>query len=170
MEHANAKLGAGAAYAASAAYFIATVPRLPECVASSFGASGIAQAFMPRAVYAAWFGGLCLLLPLVLLLAFCWLPRRFPQHTNIPLREIWLAPENRAAFHARMDRAGLRLGGSAALSFAAIHALVLEANDRQPARLSQGAFLLVLGAFVAVTVGTALHVSFALRRPPARSA
>lgn len=168
MDLARSKIGFVVAYAASGAYFLATAERLPERVASSFGAGGAAQAFMPRAAYALLFGGLCLLLPIVLLAAFCWMPRRFPQHTNIPLREIWLAPENRAALHARMDRAGLRLAASAALLFAAMHGLVLAANERAPAQLAEREFLLVLGAFVAVTVGTALRLTSVLRKPPPR--
>jgi len=168
MEQPKAKLAFGAAYAASAAYVVATLPRLPECVASSFGADGIAQASMSRAAYVALFGGLCLLIPLLLLAAFCWIPRRFPQHTNIPLRELWLAPENRAALHACMDRAGLVLAGSAALFFAAMHALILAANESEPAQLPQRTFFLMLGVFVAVSVGTALRMSLALRKPPPR--
>jgi len=46
-----------------------------------------------------------------------------------------------------------------------MHALVLDANEQQPARLANGPFLLVLGAFLAVTVGTAIRLSLAFRAP-----
>jgi len=153
-------------YVASIGFVASTLGALPDPVASSFGPSGAARAYMTRAVYARVYVGFSFVIPLAVVAGLCWLPRRFPQLSNIPRRAFWLAPENRARLHALLDRGGFFLGSVAALFFAATHGLLLEANAQRPARLANGPFLGMLFGFLASTVGTAIWLSLTLRRTP----
>jgi hypothetical protein len=151
------------AYAGSLAWIVLTLDDLPNPVASSFGAGGVPHGFMPRRSYAALYLGLGAALPLAMLCAFSWLPRRFPRLASIPHRRAWLAPERRGALFARMDAAGIVVASATALFFAATHALVRNANAASPPRLAHGPFFIVMFCFAAATAGTALWLSWSLR-------
>ena len=156
-------------YFASVVSVVGSLGDLPERVASSFGGGGAAQAFMTRTMYGALFTSFSAIVPLGLVAAFVWLPRRFSGFVNVPMREAWLAPEFRVELFRRLGLAGYLTGGSAALFFAAMHALLVEANAHVPPRLAQAPFVAVLLAFLACTIGTALGLSLALRKLPVRS-
>ena len=114
-------------YFASVVSVVGSLGDLPERVASSFGGGGAAQAFMTRTMYGALFTSFSVIVPLGLVAAFVWLPRRFSGFVNVPMREAWLAPEFRVELFRRLGLAGYLTGGSAALFFAAMHALLVEA-------------------------------------------
>jgi hypothetical protein len=158
------------AYAASLAYVVSTLADLPEAVASSFGAGGAAHGFMSRRGYGVFFASFSALLPLALVAAFTWLPRRFTRFVNVPQREVWLAPEFRAVLFWRLDFAGYFVAGSAALFLAGMQALLVEANSHAPPRLAQAPFFALVLAFLACTLGTALGLNLSLRKLPAGSA
>ena len=61
---------------------------------------------MPRAHYLFMMGMLIGGIPLIMLFAFCWLPRRIPRLANIPNRNFWLAPEHRDLMQRYLDGAG----------------------------------------------------------------
>ncbi|MBM4382230.1 MAG: hypothetical protein FJ091_02560 [Deltaproteobacteria bacterium] len=156
------------AWAASLAYVVSSLAGLPEVVASNFGAGGAAQGFMTRRVYGVFFVAFSALLPLVLVSAFTWLPRRFSRFVNVPHRELWLTPELRDTLFRRLALAGYFVAGAAALFFGAMHALLVDANTHAPPRLAQGPFVALLIAFVACTLATALGLSLAMRKIPSR--
>lgn len=162
-------LGFALVYLATLAFVALSARGLPDPVASSFGTDGVAHGYMSRVVYARIFVGFSAVLPLVLVGALSWLPRRFPRLSRLPNQDAWLAPEHRAALFARLRRAGLLVGCASALFFAAMHALILQANQHTPPRLANGPFLAVLFAFLVATVGTALWLSLTLRAPPERA-
>jgi hypothetical protein len=160
----GAKLAFALAYLGSLAFVTATLDRLPELVASHFGAGGAANALTSRASYARLYLILSGGTPLAIVLGTSWLPRRFPGLSNIPRREFWLAPENRARLHAELDRAGFGIGALTAFFFGLMHWLVLQANERRPPQLDNGAFFAALGTFVAALTAIAVALGIRLRR------
>ena len=154
-------------YIATIAVVFATGHGLPDTIASNFGDAGRARGFMSRAAYLTMMGLLIGIIPLILVFAFKWLPRRLTNLTNIPNRSYWLAPERRAQFQLRMEHAGLFMGSSVVTFMGAMHWLVFEANEVQPPRLASGPFFLVLGMFVVTTIGFLIWMSLEFRNPPA---
>ena len=152
-------------YVGSLASVVLTLGDLPDPVASSFGADGVARSFVARGAHTALVVGLAATLPLLLLAAFSWLPRRFPQLANLPNREAWLAPERRTEWFARLDLAGAIVASATALFIAALHALLLDANAERPPRLAHGPFFALVLGFLATTLGTALWLRRSLRKP-----
>lgn len=148
------------------AYVGVTGPQLPPVVATHFGRGGMADGWMPRSGYVGFALGLTLLLPLIVLAGTAWLPGRFPRGVNLPHRELWLAPAHRAATIGTLRRYGSIMALASALFAIALHAFVLAANARSPARLDEPAFLVLLGAYAAVMIGGAIGMTARFRRPP----
>jgi uncharacterized membrane protein len=82
-------------FVANVVLVLATLPFLPEMVASHFGAGGMADGWMPRQVNAAIMVGV----QVVLFAAIHFTPRLLartpPSLISLPNREFWLAPQNR---------------------------------------------------------------------------
>ncbi len=109
---------------------------LPERVASHFGFSGAADAWMDRTTYLVFMAVWGLGLP-CLFLSIGWMIRHLPAAViNLPRRDYWLAPERRAETSADIER---RMGWLSCLTLAfclGIHLLVVQANQSLPSRLS----------------------------------
>jgi hypothetical protein len=125
---------------------------------------------MSRRAYGVFFSSFTALLPLILVAAFSWLPRRSARFVNVPHRERWLTPEFREVLFRRLGFTGYFVAGAAALFLAAMHTLVADANTHTPPRLAQAPFIALLLAFLACTVGSALGLGLSLRRGPTRDA
>lgn len=146
MKNLARKIGflTAAAFVAQMIYYY---PILPETVAVHFGASGYADNFTSKANY--------LLLQIALMLFglfFSSVQRVFINvlpHSliNIPHREYWLADERRDAtlkiLQKYFDWISVALLGL----FVGINQLAIEANFRNPIKLSDD-FWFVLGAFL----------------------
>jgi hypothetical protein len=114
-----------------------------------------------------WFAiAFTLLLPLVVMASIGFLPARFPKSVNLPHREHWLAPQRREATLAWLRGFGAAMGLATALFAIGVHALILDANSRAPARLDETAFFAALAALVLAMAagGIALYAKF--RRVP----
>jgi hypothetical protein len=155
---------------AAAAFLLLTSQGLPDRVASNFAASGRAHAYMSRSAYLWMMGILITVIPLIMLVAFSWLPKRFPQLINVPNRSDWLAPEKRGELFEKLDKAGLFIAATVVVFMTAMHWLIFEANEFQPPRLAYRPFFLLLGVFIAVTVGFAIWMSLQFRSKNLRSA
>lgn len=148
-------------------FVLATLPSLPPVVASHFGADNLANGQMTRDDYRNFMLLFTLGIPLLACLPLAWLPARFPRLVNIPDRDYWLGPEQRASSLLFFRRHALRLATLVVLFMGAVHGLILQANALQPAQLPLLPFLVMLLLFL----GGVLWWSLALvRRFPRRPA
>jgi uncharacterized membrane protein len=137
-------------YAAFLVGMAATYARLPERMASHFGASGVANDWMSRDGYVWFMVGVVTFASLTMIAAFGSI-RFLPNAViNIPRRDYWLAPERRDETARTLMRFGLLMVGFESLFFLAIHLMVVAANESQPVRLSNDVWWLLV-AFLATT-------------------
>lgn len=127
----------------------ATSDAFPDRVASSFGSGGAAQAWMTRDFYTLWTAAFAVGLPWIVFAAIAIAPRLWPRHVNLPNRDFWLAPTQREASLAFLAAHGAALGCLMSLFAVGIHALLAYANALSPPQLPTGAFLTLLGGFLA---------------------
>jgi hypothetical protein len=137
---------------AGAAFVISTTESLPERVASHFGAGGHANGYMTRDGYRWFMLFFTVGFPLLIVLAITGLPRLMQQYTNLPNREYWLAPEQRAQAFDFLTTHALWFGILLVLFICAVHWLVVQANTQRPPQLANGPFLMSLGLFLAALV------------------
>jgi uncharacterized membrane protein len=145
------------------AFIAVTAGELPAVVATHFGAGGRANGWMPRNGYLVFALVLQTLLPLSVYGGVAWLPRRFEGLLNLPHRDYWLAPARREATLAWLRGFGAWLAAAMALFAIGIHAAILAANARTPARLDEPAFIGGLVAFVAAIIGGVIAMSVRFR-------
>jgi len=133
---------------------MSVLDRLPERMASHFGASGMPNAFMSREQFFSFFAAIGGGTVLVFLL-IPGLVRRVPASmVNIPNRDYWLVPERLPAVHAKLRNWGEWFAAALTAFLVAVLELVLRANlDRQPLR--NDLFIALLGVFLA---GQALSI------------
>lgn len=150
------------AVAQSAYYY----PRLPERVASHFGASGAADGWQSRPAFFAFYGALLALLFLVFGLGPRLLRRLPPSLVNIPHRDYWLTPARRAEAMRRLELA-MQWFAVPTIGFMVFAMqLVFAANLDQEPRLP-GTFLWALGAYFAFVASWLVWLYRGLFRPPA---
>ncbi len=119
----------------------ATTYALPQAVATHFGANDLADGWMNRDRYLVFMLSFSLGLPLALVAALGWLPRREVLRTH-----------------------AYRLGSIALLLALGVHLLVLEANAARPPRLASGLLGALLALFLAALALWALFLVRGLRR------
>ena len=146
----TAPLFLAALVVAAVAIVIGTSSSLPETVATRFGGGGRANGYMTRAGYQLFYCGFIVVMTLVVYITTAWLPARHPALVNVPNRAYWLAPPRREAALAAIRVFGVALAVAMLTLLVAIHLLILEAHQRTPAMLAEGAFFGLLGGFVAV--------------------
>lgn len=132
-----------------AGFVLSTTASLPDRVASHFGAAGLANGYMTRAGYRWFMLFFTVGFPALMVLGIGWLPRLIPQYTNIPNRDYWLAPEQRAQAFNFLTTHALWFGCLLVIFICSVHWLVVQANTQQPPRLAHGPFLTSLGLFFA---------------------
>jgi uncharacterized membrane protein len=137
-------------YAAFLVGMVATYARLPERMASHFGADGVANGWMTRDGYFWFMVGIVTFVSLTMLAAFGSIRFLPNSMINIPRRDYWLAPERRDETARSLMRFGLLMVGFESLFFLAIHLMVVAANEAQPVRLSNDVWWLLV-AFLATT-------------------
>lgn len=143
-----------ALFAVCAVTFVAyTSHDLPALVASHFGASGMANGFMPREYYVRFMITFVIGLPTLMVFVSGYVLGSSKARINLPNRDYWLAPERYAETIALL-RAGLIWFGILLVTFLCyVHWLVVVANSVQPARLPEAWFFGGLVAFfVAVLI------------------
>jgi hypothetical protein len=157
-----------ALFAAGAAlYVVVTSGSLPERVATHFGGGGNANGWMSRAGYRVFMLGFAVGLPSALVWLVGWLPRVAPTMVNIPDRDYWLGPEQRAASLAFMARMACWFGCLMVAFMAAIHWSILRANAMAEPRLGNTEFLIILGGFLAAVGWWSFRMIRRFRRRPA---
>lgn len=125
--------------------------QLPERVASHFGFSGEANGWMSRSGYLVFMALFGMIFPMLAPLAGLLLARVPASAINLPNKEYWLAPERRDGTVAFLVSQLLRLAVLELGLVIVLHQLVIDANRRDPARMSNvvWAVLLVFLLFMA---------------------
>ena len=138
---------------------------MPLFVASHFGISGAADAFMPRVSYMRFMLGIVVLLPLALV----YLPNlalRLPgARINLPHRDYWLAAERRAETIEYLQRHSVRFGCTLLAFLCYVHWLVVRANAATPPGLAAAWFVGGLVAFLAVMLVWTIALFMRFRLP-----
>ncbi len=151
---------------ASAGLFVfSTGSALPERVASHFGSSGAADSFMSRDGYVIFMLIFVVGLPLVMTGFMTLVFRSATTSLNIPNRDYWLASERRAGTVAFLTRHSMRFGAGLTVFLSYVHWLVVQANLRQAAVLSNTAIYTGLALFVLTIVLWTGWLLLAFRRP-----
>ena len=146
---------------------LATFGRLPQVVASHFGASGAPNGWSSRSAYATLLVGVGAALPLAVVALVRAVSRRGPQRLNIPWREYWSRPENGPEAVRRVRAYMWWLGCIMTASALGAHLLVVEANARVPPQLSTRGIVGLLGGLL-VAIGLWMVGWYRLLRPAAR--
>jgi uncharacterized membrane protein len=121
---------------------------LPDRVASHFGASGLANGFMPRSTYIMVMLGFVVGLPMLMVLVTSVAMGSPKARINLPNQHYWLAPERRAATIATLRAAVLSFGILLVAFLCYAHWLVVRANASAPARLAESWFIAGLLVFL----------------------
>lgn len=144
--------------------------QLPERVATHFAFNGQPNRWSTRSSAVALMAGFGLALPL-LMVGFALMTRFLPEGSiNIPNREYWLAPENRAGTYTFVSRQMLWLACLLVCFTAGLNWLLVEANLSNPVRMPSDGLALVMGCFLAGLGVWIVTFILHFRRPPARSA
>ncbi|MEP6668226.1 MAG: DUF1648 domain-containing protein [Chthoniobacter sp.] len=139
------------AWVAFAVYVWLSAGRLPDRVATHFGADGMPNGWQTHAGYLEFtlvFGGV---LPAFVLGTFALIRRLNGWGLNIPHKEYWLAPERRQETFDFVQRQGTWLALQIIALIAGMHYFIIAANAHAPARLPTG-FIVLTGAFLIATI------------------
>jgi len=151
---------------AAAGWFVFnTSGALPEQVASHFGRFGAADSFMSRSVYMTFMLIFVVGLPLVMTVLLTLVFRGATTSQNIPNRDYWLEPARRADTIAFLTRHRMRFGACLAVFLSFVHWLVVRANARQPAELSNSEIYAGALLFVLTIVVWTVWLLLAFRKP-----
>lgn len=134
---------------------------MPDVVASHFGASGQADAFVPRAGYVRFMAALVLLLPLLVVYLPNWLLAHVGFAVNLPNKQYWMAPERRGETLAWLRGNSFCMGYLVVGLLAYVHELVVRANASAPPALDAAWLVGGLAVFV---VGAGACVLVLVRR------
>ena len=145
---------------ALAAFVWRSSQALPPLVASHFAASGAANSFMSRGVYAIVSILLVVGAPLFVAFLPSLLIGKGEGKLNLPNRDYWLAPERREATLSFLRAHGKWFAAALAVFLAYAHWLVVQANQHQPPALSSSALVVGLVAFF-LAIATWLLVLYA---------
>jgi len=130
--------------------------RLPEVVASHFGASGVANGWMPRDTHVLLAQGLFLFLTAM----FCfmgWIMARIPaKWVNLPNKDYWFAAEREADTRRHLSGWGYTFGAVVNLFMIFAFHLVYRANLSSPVDFDNTAMIAGLVAFVIASLGSTI--------------
>ncbi len=147
----NRLLGLGFVFllVSGAVLIITTSSALPPRVASHFGVGGAANGWQSLETYRALMLLFGIGLPVLVVAAMAWLPRKLPRLTKLPARDYWLAPERRDATYAALTAFAFAHGALIVVFVVALHLSIVAANASTPPRLAGGPFWALTATFVA---------------------
>jgi uncharacterized membrane protein len=138
---------------------------LPERVATHFGLGGAPDSWASKEFNLL----LILVIEIPLFLALVYAPTltlKVPAKlVNLPHRDYWLRPENRALTQAKVARHAHLFGTALYTFLTCVSVLVLHANLSQPVHLDEQAFLLLFGVFLAFVIYWCIEFIRAFRLP-----
>ena len=133
-------------------FVIYTTRYLPDPVATHFGGDHRANGWMSREGYLLFM--LAFMVGISALVSFTigTLPGKFPQWTNVPNREYWLAPARREDSLRYLSAHGKRLGCLIIMMMLGMHYVILKANFVRPPVLPVPTFSAVLFGFALMLI------------------
>jgi len=140
------------AFTASLAAALSSLFLLPARVAVHFGPGGLPDGWGSSTTHVAFLVGLHLILFGVFFFGHRLVLRIPPRWVNLPHKDYWLAPANRARAAARLRVFLDAFGAALFLFLLAVNLLSIQANLREPIRLDMRLFWPVMLAFAVFTV------------------
>jgi uncharacterized membrane protein len=125
---------------------------LPDRVATHFGSEGRADGWMGRGGYLAFMLAFMIGMSTFVSIVVGTLPRKFPQWTNIPNRDFWLAFERRDESARFLSAHGKRLAYLIVMMMLGMHYTILRANHFNPPVLPGSTFTSILLGFALALV------------------
>jgi len=139
---------------------------LPEVVASHFGASGVANGWMPRDTHCLLAQGLFVFLTAM----FCfmgWVMSRIPaKWVNLPNKDYWFSTEREADTRRHLSGWGYSFGAVVNLFMIFAFHLVYRANLSDPVAFDSTAMTAGLAAFVIASLGATIALLLRYGRTP----
>lgn len=146
---------------AGAVYIFMSTGDLPDKVASKFGTNNVVVAYMARDFYRWWMLGFGILLPIIVVAATAWLPRRAPHRMRLPNRDHWLAPERWDRTKASLSAQGYWIGSVITAFVIGLHYAIVESHRFTPPRLQSATMWVLFVVFFACII--ALIAVYAIR-------
>jgi uncharacterized membrane protein len=137
----------------AAAFTIYTAQHLPDPVAVHFGPDNQADGWMSRKNYLIFMLSFMIGMTVFITFIVGTLPGKFPQWTNVPNGDYWLAPKRRQDSLLYLCAHGKRLGYLIVMLMLGMHYTVLVANSTRPAALP-------LRVFASILIGFAVALSW----------
>ncbi|MSP38637.1 MAG: DUF1648 domain-containing protein [Deltaproteobacteria bacterium] len=131
----------------AAVFVIYTTRYLPDIVATHFGAGNRADGWMSRNGYLLFMLSFMIGVSSFVSFIVGTLPRKFPQWTNVPNRDYWLAPARREESLRYLNAHGKRLGCLIVMMMLGMHYVILKANYVQPPMLRLSSFTAIMLGF-----------------------
>ena len=131
-----------------AAQTIYYYPRLPNVMAQHFGAQGLPNGWAPKEVFFVFSWVLLLGISALLMLSPRMLRRMPASMINLPNKRYWLAPERKDESLAFVERQLKWMAVLTVTFLALVMHLAIRANFEPEHRLENGAFIVILVAFV----------------------
>lgn len=138
---------------------------LPSRVAIHYGADGMANGWAPSTVNALLMTGTHVLIFCSLYFTGRLVLWFSPKWVNLPNKDYWLTPANRARTAEKIQGFMWRFGVAMFLLFLVLGLLSLQANLATTARLDLRIFLPAMGAFFLYTIGWTVAFYRAFRMP-----
>jgi len=130
-----------------AVFIIYTTRYLPETVGTHFGTDHRADGWMTRNGYLAFILAFLIGVPGLVSFLVGALPRKYPQWTNVPNRDYWLAAVRREESLLFLSTHGMRLACLIVMMMLGIHYTILVANHLNPPALPLRIFSSILIGF-----------------------
>lgn len=140
----------------------ATVPGMPDPVASRFGAGGAAAGWMTRENYLVLMLLLVLLVPGSILMFAGWLPSRLARPIRVGRRTV--DPAHAAAAARLMQVFAIVTAAATTVFMVGVHLLVVEAHRATPPALPEGPFYAALAVYLVLLLGASWMLTARLRR------
>lgn len=129
------------------AFISYTTQYLPDVVGTHFGARNQADGWMRRNGYLIFTLSFVVGIPAFVTVLIGTLPRKYPNWTNLPNKDYWLAPARRNDSIAYLSAHSKRLGCLIVVFMLGIHYTIMLANQIQPPTLPVAQFSAIVISF-----------------------
>lgn len=136
----------------AAAFIVYTTRYLPDPVAVHFGTGNQADGWMSRNGYLIFMLSFMIGMTAFITFVVGTLLAKFPQWTNVPNRDYWLAPKRRDESLRYLSAHGKRLGYLIVMMMLGMHYTILLANHTRPASLPVPVFTSILIGFAVALI------------------
>ncbi|HEY5544025.1 MAG TPA: DUF1648 domain-containing protein [Candidatus Binatia bacterium] len=136
----------------AAVFIVYTTRYLSEPVAVHFGTGNQADGWMSRNGYLIFMLSFMIGMTAFITFVVGTLPAKFPQWTNVPNRDYWLAPKRRDESLRYLSAHGKRLGYLIVMMMLGMHYTILLANHTRPPSLPVPVFTSILIGFAVALI------------------